>query len=140
MPYIKVYIHFVWTTKNRVPLLNTKEIRETVWQHIKQNAKEKSIFIDCIGGYSEHCHCLVSLGSDQTIEKVMQLIKGESSYWINEQKLIGFKFEWQTEYYAVSISEKHIERVRQYIINQEDHHKKSTFQVEYDDLMLKFGI
>lgn len=139
MPHIKVYIHFVWTTKNRTPFLNTKEIRDTVWHHIKQNAKEKNIFIDCIGGFSEHCHCLISLGSDQTIEKVMQLIKGESSYWINKQKIIPQKFEWQTEYFAVSVSESGIIDLRDYILNQEEHHKKKTFQEEYDDLMLNLG-
>ena len=68
MPFIKVYIHFVWSTKNRVPYLATKEIRQKLWQHIKENAETKGIFIDFVNGYSDHCHCLVSLGVDQTIQ------------------------------------------------------------------------
>ena len=80
MPFIKVYIHFVWSTKNREPFLITPKIRKTLWQHIKENAKEKGIFIDFINGYCDHCHCLVSLGVDQNIQKIMQLIKGESSF------------------------------------------------------------
>nr|WP_229239325.1 transposase [Emticicia agri] len=87
MPFIKIYIHFVWSTKNREALFNTKETRQMVWQHIRENAKEKDIFIDCVNGYSDHCHCLVSLGVDQTIQKIMHLIKGESSFWINKQKI-----------------------------------------------------
>ena len=138
MPFIKVYIHFVWSTKNRIPFLATKEIRQTVWNHIKDNAKEKGIHIDFINGYSEHCHCLVSLGVDQTIQKVMQLIKGESSFWINNQKLILDKFEWQDEYFAVSVSESILERVRNYIKNQERHHSKQTFEEEYNEFITKY--
>ena len=71
MPYIKVYIHFVWSTKKRIPFLNSKELRMKVWQHIRENAKKKGIFIDFISGYTDHCHCLISLGSDQTMQKIM---------------------------------------------------------------------
>lgn len=139
MPFIKVYIHFVWSTKNRYPYLNSKEIRFKVWNHIKENAKEKGIYIDFVNGYSDHCHCLVSLGGDQTIQKVMQLIKGELSFWINKNKLIEEKFEWQDEYFAVSVSESMLDTVRNYIKNQEEHHSKKTFQQEYDEFICKYG-
>jgi REP element-mobilizing transposase RayT len=133
MPFVKVYIHFVWSTKNRKPFLGSKEIRQKLWQHIRDNAQEKGIFIDFINGYSDHCHCLVSLGVDQTIQKTMQLIKGESSFWINRNGeflrfLNGSKFEWQDEYFAVSVSESSIDRVRNYIKNQEVHHSKKHFR------------
>ena len=138
MPFIKVYIHFVWSTKNRMPFLATPEIRQLMWNHIRENAKEKGIHIDFINGYSDHCHCLVSLGVDQTIQKVMQLIKGESSFWMNNQKLILDKFEWQDEYFAVSVSESILEKVRNYIKNQELHHCKQTFEEEYNEFMTKY--
>lgn len=138
MPYIKTYIHFVWSTKNRVPYLDSKELRQKVWQHIKENSKEKGIFVDFINGYSDHCHCLVSLGADQTIQKTMQLIKGESSFWINKNKLCLEKFEWQDEYFAVSVSESMVDRVRNYIKKQEEHHSKQTFQIEYDEILSKY--
>ena len=139
MPFVKVYIHFVWSTKNRKPILDSPELRKKVWQHIIQNSKEKSIFIDFINGYSDHCHCLVSLGVDQTIQQIMQLIKGESSFWINKQQLTKQKFEWQDEYFAVSVSESMIDKVRDYIKNQEVHHHKKTFQEEYDEFISKYG-
>mgnify|MGYP003296897320 CR=1 FL=1 len=140
MPFIKVYIHFVWSTKNRYPFLHTKEIRQQVWQHIKDNALKKEIFIDFINGHADHCHCLVSLGSDQTMEKVMQLIKGESAYWINKQPglLSPFdtgKFGWQNDYFAIAVSDSQLDHVRNYIKNQEEHHSQSTFQEEYDQLI-----
>ena len=139
MPYVKVYIHFVWSTKNREPFLNTKELRLKVWQHIRENAKEKEIFIDFINGYAEHCHCLISLGVDQTIQKIMQLLKGESAYWINKNQLTGSKFEWQNEYFAASVSESILNKVREYIKNQEEHHHRKTFQEEYDEFIRKYG-
>ena len=139
MPFIKVYIHFVWSTKNRVPFLETKELRLKMWKHIRENAEEKGIFVDFVSGYNDHCHCLVSLGVDQTIQKTMQLIKGESSFWFNNQKLTLSKFQWQDEYFAVSVSESMINRVRNYIKDQEEHHSKKTFQEEYDEFIEKYG-
>ena len=117
MPHIKVYIHFVWSTKKRVPHLYSPEIRQKVWQHIAENARSKDIFVDFVNGYSDHCHCLVSLGVDQTLQKVAQLIKGESSYWINKNRLTKEKFEWQDDYFAVSVSESKLNVVRDYIKN-----------------------
>ena len=139
MPFVKVYIHFVWSTKNRIQFLNTKELRIKVWNHIRENAKKKDIYVDFVNGYSDHFHCLVSLGVNQSIEKVMQLIKGESSFWINKEGLTKEKFEWQDEYFAVSVSESVIDKVRDYIKNQEEHHSKKTFQQEYDEFISKFG-
>ncbi|HLF47545.1 MAG TPA: IS200/IS605 family transposase [Chitinophagaceae bacterium] len=139
MPYIKVYIHFVWSTKNRFPYLSTKEIREAMWKHIRENAKEKGIFIDFVNGYKEHCHCLVSLGNDQTISKIMQLIKGESAYWFNKQNFNQFKFEWQDEYFAVAVSESILNVVRDYIKDQEAHHTKKTYQEEVDEFIKRYG-
>src|SRR5664279_1804660 len=132
MPFIKVYIHFVWSTKNQVQTLNTLELRQKVWQHIRENAKKKDLFIDFVNGHSEHCHCLVSLVVDQTISKVRQLIKGELAFWFNKQGLTKQKLEWQHEYFAVSVSGSQTDTVRNYIKNQEEHHKHKTFQEEYD--------
>ena len=136
---MKIYIHFVWSTKNRTQTLNTPELRKNVWQHIRENAVKKDIFIDFVNGHSEHCHCLVSLGVDQTISKVMQLIKGESAFWFNKQELAGQKLEWQDEYFAISVSESQINTVRNYIRNQEEHHKHKTFQQEYEEFIAKYS-
>lgn len=143
MPYLKIYIHFVWCTKNRYPFLNTIESRQLVWNHIKENAKQKGIHIDFVNGYEDHCHCLISLGINQSVEKVMQLIKGESSYWINQNpdlfpNLKGKRFEWQSEFFALSVSESILKRVRNYIKNQESHHSKKPFGEEYDKIKKVF--
>lgn len=138
MPFIKIYIHLVFSTLNRKPLLNSTELRIKIWKHIKENATEKGIYLDMVNGFSDHCHCLISLSSSQNIEKVVQLIKGESSFWINKNNLTKEKFNWQDEYFAVSVSESMIDTVRNYIKNQEKHHQKKTFELEYEEFINKY--
>lgn len=138
MPWVKVWIHFVWSTKNREHFL-TDKIRQKVFQHIRENAQTKGIYLDFINGYTDHVHCLISLGTDQTIEKIMQLIKGESAFWINKNGLCKTKFGWQEEYFAVSVSEPNIPGVRKYIANQEEHHKTKSFDAEFEGFMKRAG-
>lgn len=138
MPFIKIYIHLVFSTLNRTPFLNTSDLRIKVWKHIKENATQKGIFLDVVNGYADHCHCLLSLSSNENIEKVVQLIKGESSHWINKNNLTEEKFNWQSEYFAVSVSESMIQVVRNYIKNQEKHHQKKTFEAEYEEFLDKY--
>ncbi|KQT20517.1 transposase [Chryseobacterium sp. Leaf404] len=139
MPFIKIYIHVVFSTSNRTPFLNTKYLRVKVWRHIKENASDKGIFMDMVNGYSDHCHCLISLGSNQNIEKIVQLIKGESSHWINKNNLTKEKFSWQDEYFAVSVSESKTELVRNYIKNQEKHHQHKSFADEFQEFIEKYN-
>lgn len=138
MPYISARFHLVWSTKNRQQFL-TKLIRGRVWDHIKQNARQKEIFLDRVNGYEDHVHCLVSLSTDQTISKIVQLIKGESAYWINKEKLCPTRFGWQNEYFTVSVSKSHLARVRGYIDNQENHHQKKTWEQEAEEFIRNYG-
>jgi REP element-mobilizing transposase RayT len=139
MSWIRIWVHLVFSTKNQTPFLTTKELRKTVFAHIRENAKEKGIWLDSVNGHKEHIHCLISLGREQTISKIAQLIKGESSYWINKNKLTSQKFAWQDDFWAVSVSESHLEAVRKYIGNQEEHHRKKSFMEEVDEFMNKYG-
>ena len=139
MSWVRVYIHLVFSTKNREPFLNTKELCRQVFQHIKKNADEKDIWLDCVNGWQEHAHCLISLGKEQTISKVAQLIKGESSFWINQSKLTENKFVWQDDFWAVGVSESHLQSVRNYIHNQEEHHRQKSFTEEVNEFMKKNG-
>ena len=138
MAFVRVWLHIVFGTKNREPFLQ-KEIREKVIEHIFENAKTKGIFINCLDGYDEHLHCLISLGLDQNIAKILNLIKGESSFWINRNNLTKMKFEWADEYFATSVSESQVDAVRKYIQNQEEHHRKRSFAEEYDEFIVKYG-
>ncbi len=138
MPWIKIWLHFVWSTKDRYPYLQD-DIRGKAFEHIKQNAKEKGIFIDFINGHIDHVHCLISLSGDQTIAWIMQSIKGESSFWINKNKLTKARFAWQDEYFVASVSPSAVMNVRDYIRNQEEHHKKAGFAEELERFLSKAG-
>lgn len=137
MAFVNIMVHAVWGTKNRTPFLS-KEVRPLVIEHIKQNAKIKDIYIDSLNGYSDHLHCLIGLNANMSISQTMQLIKGESAFWINKQKLTKSKFGWADEYYAVSVSRSVVNKVRTYIDGQEEHHKNKTFHQEHDEFIKKY--
>jgi putative transposase len=137
MSYVRIWIHMVFSTKNREPWL-TEEIRYRVQKHIMKNCSEKRIYLRIINGYTNHLHCLISLGKEQSVSKVAQLIKGESSNWINNNNLISDKFYWQDDYFAVSVSESQVDNIIKYIENQEAHHSKITFEEEAAEFMRKY--
>jgi putative transposase len=134
MSYVKLMVHAVWGTKNRERIL-TPDVMQLLLAHMKVNAKEKNIFIDTINGQPDHIHCLFGLNADMSLAKAMNLLKGESSYWLNKENLLKKKFEWAAEYFAASVSESQLEKVRNYIVNQEEHHRILTFREEYDNFI-----
>lgn len=138
MSYVKIWIHSVWGTKKQLPFL-TDKVKYQVIKHINENAKIKKLYIDSINGYTEHLHSLHTLNADMSVSKAMQLIKGESSHWINKYKITDSKFEWADEYYAVSVSESMLNKVREYIKNQEPHHRKISYSEEVEELIKKYG-
>lgn len=138
MSHVKIWIHVVWGTKNHERILS-KDVRKQLFQHIRENAKGKQIYIDFINGDLDHIHCLLTLNADMTIAKVVQLIKGEAAYWANKNFLLKSKLEWADEYFAVSVSESMLSKVREYIKNQEEHHKRVSFKNEYEEFIKKFG-
>jgi REP element-mobilizing transposase RayT len=138
MPFVKIWVHLICSTKNRQRIIS-KELKPLLLQHIKENAKQKEIYLDEINCVEDHIHMLVSLSADQCISKVAQLLKGESSNWINKSKMINGYFEWQDEYIATSISDSVIEIAREYVRNQEEHHKRKSFAEEFDVFIKKYG-
>ncbi len=139
MSYIRIWLHCVWTTNKRIPYLND-EIRNEIIMHISNNAKLKDIYIDHINGYHDHLHALISLGKTQTISGVMQNIKGESSFWINKNKLTRLKFGWEDDFYCVSIGMSQLDVLRNYIRNQAQHHQNITIQEELDLLIKEYKL
>jgi len=139
MSHLKILVHCVWTTRNRVPQLKDS-IREAVISHILENSRTKDIYIDKLNGYNNHLHALISLGGKQNISDVMQLIKGESSFWINKNKLTIHRFEWQNDFWAVSIGIDHLKNLRRYIGNQVQHHRKKPLEDELDRLIKEYGL
>ncbi len=139
MSYVKILVHCVWTTKNWLPFLKD-EIRDKVIYHIRENSMKKGIYIDHINGYYQHLHALISLGGKQDVSDVMQLIKGESSFWINRNKLTRMRFEWQDDFYSVSIGISQLYSLRQYIRNQPGHHAVVPFEEELEKIIAEYQL
>jgi REP element-mobilizing transposase RayT len=138
MPFIKIWIHLIFSTKNRAHII-TKNLKPKLLTHIRENAVSKNIYLDSVNCVTDHIHMLVSLKGEQSISKITMLLKGESSFWVNNNKLSSFKFEWQDELIAVSIGESALTKVRKYIASQEEHHKTKTFAEEYDEFIKVYG-
>lgn len=139
MSFISIWLHCVWTTNKRIPYLK-EDIREQVIFHILDTSRRKNIYIDYINGYDEHLHALISMGGRQNISDIMQQIKGESSFWINKHSLTKLKFTWQDDFYCVSFGMPQIDRLRDYIRNQTNHHKTVSWQEELEKLEKDYKI
>ncbi len=137
--YICVYIHYVFSTKNRQKFI-TPELEKRLWAYMGGIARENKMKALAIGGVEDHVHVLLSLPSTLSIAKAIQLIKGGSSTWVSKTFPEFKDFEWQEGYGAFSVSVSHIERTIAYINNQKEHHKKRTFQEEYLAFFKKHGI
>jgi len=129
MSATKILVHLVWSTKNRLPFINSN-IKQKLFTHIRQNALDKGIEIIEINGFVDHVHCLINLQYNQKIEDVVKLIKGESSHWINKNNLLKDEFfQWQAKYFAESVGVKDVGKIRRYIKNQEVHHQSNRINV-----------
>lgn len=137
--YTQIYLQFVFAVQNRLSLIQS-EWKDELYKYITgivENNKHKLIRIN---GMPNHVHVFIGYKPHQLIPELLQDIKGSSSKWINEKGLAKGHFNWQEGYGAFSYSHSQIDRVVQYIMNQEKHHKKKTFQEEYSELLRKFNI
>jgi putative transposase len=139
MSFVSIWVHVVWGTKRRAPLLE-KNVRQALFTHIRENAREKGIHLDHINGYVDHVHCLISMNPKQNIADIVLLLKGESAYWVNHKtQLLNQPLKWCEDYYAASVGKSGIEAVRRYIRNQEAHHQKKTFERECAEFIRVYG-
>lgn len=138
--YSKCWLHLIWGTLNRERLLNEREVRKQISNYLYEYAETKKIFMKINYVNSEHVHALIDLPTNYAIENAIQLIKGSSSHWINQNNLLKTKFSWGRGYGAFSVSESNLEKVVNYISNQEEHHRKKTFQEEYQKFIKAYGL
>ncbi len=127
--YYSLWVHLVWTTKNRKPLIS-KELKLPLYRKIQEICKEKEYHLDFINGVEDHVHLLISLNPKFAVSDVVKNIKGLSQKWARESELIEDYFEWQDGYAVISVSPSVVPKVRDYIRNQEEKHKKATFNFD----------
>lgn len=137
--YHKIWMHFIWTTSKRQRII-TKELKQKLILHYKEYGKEKDIFVDTVNGDMEHIHLLIGMKPSQSSSGIVNALKGESSNWINRNRFIRSKFAWQRGYSVFSVSESQVDKVRNYIVNQEKHHRKKTYQKEVVEFIKLYGI
>jgi REP element-mobilizing transposase RayT len=130
MSYVASYVHLIWSTKERRPLL-TPDLQERLYPFIGGIARKNAMNALSVGGAIDHVHALLSLPATMPVAKAAQLIKGGSSLWMHrtfpEQRL----FAWQEKYGAFSVSVSQVDNLIKYIANQEEHHRTRTFQEEF---------
>lgn len=134
----KVYIHAVWTTKNREALL-ASSLRQPLHEHFLLVAESNKFKILIVNSMGDHVHCLFQLPLTMTIAGILKALKGSSSNWIYQNELVDGTFHWQEGYAAYSVSPQHVERVKAYIYNQEKHHANQTVGEELRMLEKKSG-
>lgn len=136
--HCELWVHLIWTTKEREPWL-IKDKRWNIIEHIRKIGVFKDYHIDVVNGIEDHLHALVAFNSTQTISRMVNDLKGGSSRWINENNILelDFTFRWQRGYAAFSVSPSALRNVRNYILNQEVHHRKVGFKEEFENIKKK---
>lgn len=137
--YSQINIHCVFAVKGRENII-TKNFREDLHKYMHGILKNDSIYPLAIGGWKDHVHVFFELPPSMKISDIMRDLKAVTSKWINDNKLVKGKFQWQEGYGAFSYSRSQRNNVIQYIINQEEHHRIKTFREEYLDMLRKFEI
>lgn len=137
--YNKIWIHAIWATKNRQHYI-TPHIERKVYDFIYNQFTDLGCVVRAINGMPDHIHCLFLLNPNKSISDVIKQVKGSTSNFLNQEKLILDHFSWQTGYATFSVSESVLERVYHYIINQKEHHRKKNFQEEYDGFLKLYGL
>jgi REP element-mobilizing transposase RayT len=135
----KIWIHAIWATKGRMPLI-TNTTEKEVYTFISTQLRDQGCPVRIVNGMPDHVHCLFLLNPQKSIADVIKQIKGSSSHYINQNNLITEKFAWQTGYAAYSVSESAVEKVFQYITNQKKHHQKKTFSQEHEAFLQLYGL
>ena len=137
--YSRCWLHLIWETLRREPMLD-KPAAARASVNLSEYALEKSIYMKINYFNADHTHALIDLPTNLTIEQAIQLLKGSSSHWINQNRLVRGRFAWGRGYGAFSVSHSDIGRVSKYIADQEGHHRKRTFEDEYQLFVKRYGL
>ena len=137
--YHQIYLQFIFAVKYREAVIH-KTWKSELHAVIGQLINETGCKTINVNGVEDHIHCFLGLKPVVSIPELMKTVKAKSSKYVNDHHLTRLRFEWQEGYGVFSYSHSHIDRVYQYIANQEEHHKKQAFRGEYLDILKKFGV
>ena len=134
--YPNILIHCVFSTKERRDLI-PQEMLPQLWKYFAGIGRNHGIAVLAAGGISNHSHLLIALPSDMPVAKAVQILKANSSRWMHEH---GLGFSWQEGYGAFSVSSSNRDAVKNYIEHQAEHHRKRSYESEFEAMLRKSGI
>jgi putative transposase len=135
----RCWIHLIWGTLNRDRVLN-KKAAAGLSRYLIEYADEQAVYMKINFVNPDHVHTLIDLPTGFSIEKMVQLLKGSSSHWVNSSELVAGKFAWGRGYGALSVSHSNVDLVAQYIAEQEEHHRQRTFADELREFIDRHGL
>ncbi len=135
-----IFVHIVFSTKNRYPFLTGGDIKKQMYSYLGGTCNNLDCHVVLVGGTADHVHILCKLSRNISIAKLIGEIKRESSKWIKTKNRSLLKFAWQNGYGIFSIGKSEVERIKSYIFNQEEHHRRKSFQEEYLLFLKEYNI
>ncbi len=136
----QIYLHIVFSTKNRHPYLMEKTLRSQMHAYLAGICKNQECPALIVGGVEDHVHLLFRFSKNISVSSFLRELKRDSSKWVKTESPALSDFHWQLGYGAFSISPSHVDLLKRYIANQEEHHKRETFQDEFQRLCKKYGV
>jgi len=137
--YSRCWVHLIWGTLSRERILN-KKAAAGLSRYLVKYAKEQGVYMKIDFVNADHVHALIDLPTALSIEKVVQLLKGSSSHWVNSNNLVTGKFALGRGYGAFSVSQSNVDQVAGYIADQEEHHRVRTFAEELREFIDRHGL
>ena len=134
-----IILHTVFSTKNRTPFFNESSLRDETHCYLGGVAKTLNCQPLIVGGWHDHVHMLTALSRTLSVADFIKEVKRISGKWVRNEKGIA-PFKWQAGYGVFSVSGSRIATVRKYIVNQDEHHGRMTFQEEFRAFLRKHGI
>jgi putative transposase len=135
----KIWTHLIFSTKDRYPFL-FESFRSDMHAYLASILKAHNCPTLIVGGVSDHVHALFVLSKNHSIAEIVYELKRSSSKWSKTQSLALKKFHWQSGYGAFSVSESHVDGVKEYIAKQQQHHQRTTFEEEFREFLKKYKI
>ena len=136
----QIYLHIVFSTKDRVEYFENQLFRQSLHKYLAGACQKLDCPAIIVGGVADHVHIACRLGRCMEISILLRELKRESSKWVKAEVTTLGDFSWQGGYGAFSVSPSHLDALVEYIRNQEEHHRKETFQDEFRRLCRIYGV
>ena len=137
---VQIYIHIVYSTKDRKLFLKDKQFRDRTWAYLAGACNNLGSPALIVGGVEDHTHILCRMNKNIAIAEMLRDLKRESSKWVKLEQPRLADFHWQRGYGAFSISPADVNPLKRYIAQQEEHHRQESFQDEFRRLCKKYGL